>query len=437
MNALDDITDRHPGNTHYRFELTLHAGEEQVEPLRIETITNIRDYESKFSDVLTVDCLMGAGDLAYALQPHRDTLIADLFQIPVKDLGGGDANVPINYRRYRAVLLDKDSPAYTDSRPHASDRNDLNQHVAEVHLQLIEEAVYQLRMMTIGRIYRQMSPMDVLQTVLTEVKDWPKVNEEDRIQGVDIIPGFQTKKRETTIIPPTRVSKVVDVLQHDEGGLYATGVGNYLQDRLWYVYPLFDTTRADKEEGLLTIYRLPPNRAMGIERTFAIETNGAVDIIAGGSVEVIDAGRDQQLNHGNAMRLTNADQMLTAGEVKDNKFTANRRQNVFEVKTPVGEDPLTNAQWSPRGASSNPFPEYSRLAERNGQYLVVEWNHSIPDVLRPGMPVVFYAPVDNVLKRIRGTLAGINHQYVPGKEGAAINYYAGRALLKIFVERTQ
>lgn len=438
MEAVDDVTRRHPSNTHFRFELTIYAGEELITPIRIDAITCSRDYESKFSDVMTIDALIGAGDLAYGLQPHRDTLMVDLFTVPVGDLGGGDSDRTIEYRRYRAVLLEKDAPSFTDPRPHSDNRSDLNQSMAKLQLQLIEETVYQLLMITIGRLYRKLSPMDALRAVLTEVKDWPTVGQNDRVRGVDVVPGYQTKVRETINIPPTRVSKVVDVLQYEEGGLYATGVGNYLQNRMWYVYPLFDITRASKESGVLTIYRIPPNRALGSEKTFAVDEDGGVDIIAAGTVEIIDAGRDKQLTMGNAVRMGNAHQLLSSGKAEDNRFTAERKENMYEVRgTPVDEEGLVNAQWSSTRSTSNPFPEYSRLAERNGQYMVVEWNHSVPDVLRPGMPVIFYSAVDGRLKRLQGTLCGVNHQYVPGREGVNVDFYVGRAYLKVFIERSQ
>lgn len=438
MEAVDDIASRHPRNTHYRFELTIYAGEELISPIRIDAITCNRDYENKFSDVLTIDALIGAGDLAYGLQPHRDTLMVDLFTVPVSDLGGGDSNKTIEYRRYRCVLLEKDAPSYTDSRPHASSRADLNQSMAKLQLQLIDETTYQMKMITIGRLYRKMAPMDALKAILTEVKDWPTVGQNDRIKGVDIVPGYQTQLRETINIPPTRVSKVVDVLQHEEGGLYAAGVGNYLQNRMWYVYPLFDITRASKEDGALTIYRIPPNRALGSEKTFALDEGGGVSIIAAGTVEVIDAGRDKQLNQGNAVRMGNANQLLSSGTTEDNRIIVERRENMYEVKgASVQEGELVNAQWSTKRTTSNPFPEYSRLAERQGQYMIVEWSHSNLDVLRPGMPVIFYAAVDNRLKRLQGTLCGINHQYVPGREGVNVDFYVGRAQLKLFIERSQ
>lgn len=429
------IIESAPQGTHKRFEIMIKAGDVWLTPIKIDAITRHRDYVKGYSDSLFLDIIMPCGDMAYLLEPHKENLIVDVFTYPVGDIAGGDVEDDVIVNRYRGILLTKKDPGLDDPRPHASSREDLNQEIMDVQLQLIKENAHQLRMVTVSRIYRKVTTMDVLTALLTEASQLIDVRDEERIQGVDVAPGYNQRQREVIVVKPTKLTRLVDLLQLEEGGLYGTGVGCYLQGTKWYVYPLFDLTRYINEDKTLSIVRVPPNRLAASERTWRV-TDDQVIVIANAGVRVKDDGFGNQLMDGNAVRVTNADQLLTFGNVEQNKVRMTRSDNLFEFQgQPLKHEGLTNTQWAEEGATTNPFTHYSRMAFQKGQVVEVDWLHAETDLLYPGMPLRFYVASNDELDEYQGILLGANNRYTSGRSGAIQDYFVNEAKLLIFITR--
>lgn len=438
MLEVREVAMRAPRSTSFRFEVYIMAGEdnEWVKPIRVDVITHQRDYFKGYADAIFLDALIGRGDYAYILEPNRDNITVDVFRYPTADMGNGDIDEEITVKRYRGMLLTKEDPGLADARPHASNHDDLNQEIMDIQFQLIQENVHQLRMVTVGRIYRQTVPMNALRSLLTDASQLIDVSDEEIVTGVDVVDGFNETERETIVVPHgTKLINVVSHLQNAEGGLYSTGVGCYLQHNKWYVYPLFDLNRIEREDRTLTVLRVPPNRYTGSERTWRL-TEKQVIVIANSDISVRDMGFDEQMSSGNAVRTTNADNLLTFGETGDNKINLERKKNLYEFKShDMQGDGLTNTQWGKERATGNPFKLYSRLASQGGQFVEISWMHSNTDYLYPGMPVRLYVATNDELEEYHGILLGANDRYVPGRPGPVPDYYVNEARLLLFVNR--
>mgnify|MGYP001368206312 CR=1 FL=1 len=438
MLEVQQVATQGPIRNSFRFDVFIKVEDRWIKPLRTDVITHQRDYVKGYSPLIYLDVFLGRGDYAYLIEPNKDKLIVDVIRHPVADIGGGDVDEVVTVKRYRALLLTKDDPGLGDARPHASNIDDLNQEIMDVQFQLIEENIYQLMMVTVGRTYRKNIPMDVLRALLTDASTNIDVTDEEAITGVDVVDGYNPKVRDAIIVPHgTPLVDVVTHLQENEGGLYSTGVGCFLQHNKWYVYPLFDLNRIERETRTLTVIRVPPNRFAASERTWRISANQIV-VIANNEVKTRDLGIIDQMSSGNAVRVTNADNLLSFTETQNNRSSFNRRENMLEFQThELQGDGLTNARWGSERATGNPFKVFSRLASQGGQFVEVTWLHANTDYLYPGMPVRFYVASNDQLQEYHGTLLGANDRYVPGKPGPIQDYYVNEARLLLFVNRIQ
>lgn len=431
-----EVVESAPQGTHKRFEVMIKAGDAWVTPIIIHAITRHRDYVKGYSDSMFIDMLVPRGDFAYILEPNKDDLLVDIITYPTGDIAGGDIEDDIFANRYRGIILTKEDPNLDDARPHASNHSDLNQETIELQLQLMKENIHQLRMVTVGRTYRKVVPMDVLRALLTEASQAINVRDEERILGVDVADGYNTTVRESISIPHGKpLTHVVDVLQNEEGGLYGTGVGCYLQGNEWYVYPLFDLTRYEREDKTLTIVRVPPNKFAASERTWRV-TDDQIIVIANSGIRVKDDGYSEQLSSGNGVRVTNANNLLSFGDVEDNKVVFKRKDNIYEFQgQELKHEGLTNTRWGEESATSNPFVHYTRMAFQRGQIVEVEWMHAETDYLYPGMPVRFYVAADDDLTEYQGILIGANNRYSAGRPGPIQDTFVNEATLLIFINR--
>lgn len=422
--------------SHHHLIVTIKIGEEWVAPTRVDAYYVNREYELSFGDVRVLEVLMPLGDYAYDIVPNKDSLWVDVFT-EVKGEGGQErVDLPLTQRRFRAILMESDNPGFGGSSPQASSKEDLNlSGMHSVQLQLIEESLHQVRLMSVGRIYRNAIPMDALKAVLTETTQLLNVNQQQHIFGVDVVGNYNTTVREHVMIDHgTPLSQLTKHLQMNEGGLYGAGAGCYLQNGQWYVYPLYDPTRVRKDPGTLTVIRVPPNRYAGAERTYRITDNEVV-IIANGGVTIQDDGLSSQLNEGNAVRVGNARTLLTPTTTEGNTSRTDRAQNVYEMQGNPMDAGLTHAKWAPGGPTSNPFKHYTEMARRNGRYVFIEWTLGDIDLLYPGMPVKYLSAIEGDLAEYDGVLLGVNEQRLPNKPGMVADIFPSTILLKVFLTR--
>jgi hypothetical protein len=439
MREVDYIVAQGESASHVRLSCRIRAGREWIDPQLLELSSLERDYEDGYADLRVIQVLIGAGTYAYRLLPNRDELWVDLTATPLHENSTRTrSDRPTVSKRYRAVLMEQDNPGLVGRTPQASSEADLNLTAPKtVQLQLLDEGVHQVRMLTVGRVYRNTTPLNALASLLTETTQLLSVNNQQAIQGVEAAPGFNQTPRAQIVIPHgTPLTKVPTLLQNEEGGIYGTGLGCYLQAGIWHLFPAYDLQRYRTTPKVLTILNVPPNRYRGAERTYRVTTNQVV-AVAAGDMSSLDVGLATQLNEGNALRFSDARKLLSFAETKGNRTLLKRAENLFEVAGPVLKTGLTNARWAAERSTANPFKFYSQMAQRNGQYLSVQWLHGDAELLYPGMPVKFMTNADGKLVTLHGTLLGVHEQRLPGNAGSGIQNYPGMVTLKLFLSRNE
>jgi hypothetical protein len=294
------------------------------------------------------------------------------------------------------------------------------QDIVAVKFQLFSKTLEKLRLVTVGGIFRKCSAEDVIRSVLSTESAKIKIQGEKSITGVDVIETVNKEKREHIVIPQgTKLIRVPTFIQERCGGIYSTGIGTYLQDRLWYVYPLYDTTRLNQSEKTLTVFKVPSNRFTGIERTYRQE-GGSVFILGTSSSKFVDDASTSFMNEGNGIRLADANQFMgTATKSRDNKTIASRGK--------------LNVQLSSEAISANPFSDYSRLASRDGGIFDIIWENANPALLFPGMKVKVLYMSSSKLVELHGVLLGAESLTQLDGVGMSANKHICTCHLSVFV----
>jgi hypothetical protein len=423
-------------NSNYMITCRVQAGGQWRAPFRLDLYSLERDYENGFGDLTVVEFMIGLGVYTYQFVPNRGNLLVELQFIPIPDnTKRREAQETITLR-FRGILMEQANQGLVGKHSQATTEEALDRvGPIQVQMQLVDEAVYRARMTTLARIYRNVTPMDVLRAVLTDAQTLGGGNDNQRILGVNTVAGFNTDVRNQISIPhDTTLIRVPTLLQEKEGGVYATGLGCYLQNQYWYAFPLYDTTRFLKTPRSLTVLNIPKNRAHGSERTYRTTTNQVL-VLATGDASALDRTVFDYLNEGNGIRFADARKLMTSFAVTDrNRMLVDRATNLFEVAGDVLKDGFNNLRWASERATSNPFKHYSDLARKKGTYVTVEWMHGDADLLYPGMPVKFLTVSNDELKTFTGSLLGVHEQRIPAEAGVAISRYPSSIRLKLFLD---
>jgi hypothetical protein len=393
------------------WEALIHYGTDQIyKPLAVISINTKRDYVDDFCDVVTVTLQIPLGDYGRLIYPNRVGLQMTLVKLRLQEgVDALDVDGPSESERYSAVLLDKDRSPTVAQGQEINDLNSMNlSQIIDVHFQIYDKAIEQVRVMDVGGIYRNCKMQDVVQTLLTNAVQTPKVSTERALVGVDMVPADNKDVKRQVVIPHnTRVFDVPGLLQY-RYGIYNAGLGAYLQNKNWFVFPLYDTTEFHQRQKTLTLMVLPKRKFSNIERTFQVNGDSIIALVAGETGFRDDSGTNY-LNAGNGARFTDADSLMDSPvSTGGNKATFKRDSNnsEFTAGEAVG---VNNVTTSSRRITSNSFVTYSELAAKNGGMLRCVWQNSEPTLIIPGMVVkIIYVDGDTV-KQVYGIVHQTNH----------------------------
>lgn len=422
---------------HQLIRIQLYVNRQWITPIRLDSTSIERDFEQGFADAKVISFLMMQGQYTFDILPYRNDIKVDVTYVPLQDIATDQrSNARAFTRRYRGFLMGLDNAALTSQVSNRTNRDamDLLPPV-QVEMQLVEEYIYELQARTVGGNYRNETPYNVLMSVLTRTLSYVEGSDEKRVLGV-VARGIANPTRRTQVIlkDGTPVGKVASVLQNQEGGVFSAGLGCYLQDQYWYVFPLYDTTHASKQSRTLTVYSVPTDRYEGSERTYRVTDNRLI-ILASGDALTASEVESQQLQVGNGLRFLDAKKLLgDFGVTQDNRMLVDRASNLFEVASKEITKGINNIQWAADRTSSNPLKHYSAIARLNGRVVMVEWLHGDCDLLEPGMLVEYMVTSEGEVKRFKGTLLGVHEVCLSPESGAVVHRHVSKVRLKLFIE---
>lgn len=434
----------------YTCEITLGDGDDKIVPLSLLQIDVDRNYHNRFSDVTKIRLLLGKGTYDHKLYPYKENFTVTIRKYPISEVEEIETDDPHEVRVYKGVLVEDTSGAI-EGDTSSDDPDEIDKHVQnEYEIQLIDRAVEQLRFIGVSGIYLDVTTGDCLRGLLTiACSKIQGLSIEEEMLGVDLVEPDNKEVRKHCVIPHglTAVA-LTDYMQEQEGGVYSTGIGTYIQNKLWYIYPEFHLKRFTEEKKTLTVLNVADNELPGIERTYFTDGNKVIVISTGETIHT-DESEAMQMNYGNGLRFAIGDALTPKSEGRYNyeipfreiipeggTFTprVSRSNNTDEYIFKPREDELNLAPVSPRRITDNPYHEASQVCRRFGGHVFATWEHADPDLLYPGMPVRYLYMEDGELIELSGVLMGNTHMIA--KKGASVNTprYVSISQIHIFVE---
>ena len=426
------------GSPYFSFSCIVHAGGKDLVPLQFIRSDLTRDYRASYSDANTVVLAFGVGTAMNDIGPYQDDLRMTINISNSDTQGTQRSNDPVLSRTLVAYLADE-MPSPTDSsfNPSLTDTETANRSkIIHLRFTLEEVAVQQLRKMYLGMNGRHTAPFMVMQTLLSNACAALKLSTDEALNQFELTPPNNTTPRSHVVIRDTTpVLEIPDLIQNEQGGIYSTGLGFYIQGRCLYTWPLYDMYRQDSAKRILQIVLAPTRHSTMIDKTW-VNDGRMVSIYSAGINQINDDSLGALNNRGNAVRFTLASSLIDGGPtVSGNKMTANRSKTNSEFSTTVMGNGQNVAPLSKNTVTNNIYQETTKLASRAGAILSVPWRRSNPELITPGMAVEVLFDHDGIIRTIEGTLLfGVHSYELEGQGMNATRVYA-TTTLSVFVDR--
>ena len=408
-----------------------------VTPLRVTNFDIVQDFESSYTDDINITVMMGVGDYDRLIYPFRDNLEMVVYVQPVM----GSSGTPISslkkeVYKYRAIPHDVTSNVVAANIDIAENKDELNKgNMGSYTFQLLDLNIEQLRSKMAGApIVRKVKVENVIRTVLGKASTGLDVDESVSIKGVELVEPNNSKERDHIVIPPCKFVDYIDELQN-KVGIYSSGVGFYLSERLWWVWPLYDITRFEKAKYRLDICCLPPNRFPGGEKTWLWVGNTLV-MVSSSSADYKDFTDRLQVSTGNGLRFGKASTALEGWSSNDkNKMSVKRQDNNNEFITSKRKTGVNNITPASVPFTDNVYREMSTLAAKQGAVMQLAWNFSAPKLLNPGQAVRLRYVEGNSVRTLYGVILKAEHFTTIKDNVMTSNVHVTNTILSLFLGR--
>lgn len=405
------------GGAHYKAIIHVMSNDTNFEPVKLVSLDINRDYEGNISDEISLQVLLTPGVYADKILPFSDNLEVTI----VKSTGMYNYNSVV--RRYRAYLkkpvdVRKRSPMLQGMPSSNLDQMD----IFTIEFQLVSLLVEKLITIQCGTNFtNDVTVGDALSTMLmNEASMIDNIPDEERLQGIDMVPPDNESVYQNLPIPhATKLMNLPYFFQKHSYGVYQQGMGHYIQDAIWYVYPRFRVKREDANVRYLNIFVSPRDKLRYAECTYRTEGED-VFIVATVEGETNNNRAAQVLNDGNGIRMANLEASGTSDvvNVKDNMAIISRGNSLSELKlsnAPNGNDyaPLTS-----NPAAANIFEQVAKVEGRLGKLYAVSWHNANPDIIKPGMTVRLHTLDETATEVVvEGILLKAHHYISMNTEG--------------------
>ncbi len=408
--------------------------------LKVVNIDSREDYENNCYAELFVEAYVPMGFYVEKIFKNKDNLEVFLTERPFgpvryvdgKVIGGSTSTL------YRAILQNEGLPALEASKGQDIDEHSLDlTDITVIRLQLIDKTVEQLRLIQVGGSYRATTPQALLESILTNSFKAIETQQEYMPIGVDMKEPDNDQIREVYAFEQgTALFDVPGVVQKQLGGVYNTGLGHFIRNLVWYIYPLYNTENFGRDVVNLEVVVVPSNLIIGLDRTW-IEDGSSFLVVASGEKQLVEHAAKEQMNFGNGTRFADAsgfiERMVEVTE--DGRAIASRATRTSEFVSEKSTREFDFAPPSPTRITANSLNEASKLASRAGSYFTCAWDYSHPTKLVPGMNARVKYMDGDTLRLFQGVLIGAEHSTQLIDTGPAAQTYVTSTVLVFFVQR--
>jgi len=425
----------YPTNYVYTAKIKIEA--EVFDIMKIIEIDEHSDYEYTYGPIKVIKILVAKGDYANIIYPNRDKLELMLTTEKVNhnDYSALDEEDSIETIIYNARLDPDSSPIISsDINTEYYSREESNlMGLVEIKLQIKPKLLDDISKISIGGQFLNITNIELLKNIITFYCSELNLQDDYKLLGINVqgTPSEVIKKR--VIIPHgLKLHDLADYLQHKQGGVFSTGLAQFVYKRWWYIFSAYDTTDYENGEDKIVIISVPQKRYPQITKSW-IKRNNIITILATGNRKVKSNKLTDFDNIGNGVMFTDANKIIDGFQVdKGNIAILNRGKNNSEFAGEgLNKNHLTT---SSNAITSNPFSATSRLAKSQGHYFTFEWQNCDPEVIKPGMKIkIQYLSGDEVIE-LNGILLKAHIQTILNGQGMVATGHRTHAAMVVFVK---
>lgn len=397
-------------STQYSYEAFIVFAEERWPLAAVNKIDIERDYRASYCDSIIMEALVTGGIYSYHIYPNRNNFQVYLKRKPMLPSGlAPAATFEREFFVYDAILIEAQSPTLVDEGNFSDDERIADTTgLLTIHLQLMESCIAPLQPLSANGIYRNVTVQDVIMTLMRGRPYYD--NTDDLPDGIDMVPSTNQQRYQSLVIPETvALLETPDYLQNTYG-VYTGGLGFYLQDRIWYLYPVLKTDQLYDDRRSLSLVAMDSKRMPGAEATYRLLDDQLMMLATGQTVQE-DLTNARQRAQGNAIRYPDARRLLdNFSSHKNGKGFMDNTKNMVEYIGQVRKDEKTYVHTPESGSTGNHALQASRLATASTNLMEVEWHNAHPAMVLPGMPVRYLYRENKTVKSIRGNVLGCRHR---------------------------
>lgn len=398
------------------------SNSERVKVIQVPHYTIHKDFVTNFMDEISVTLLLSGDDYAYRVLPYKDDLdVVIYFNPTIEGTADFSKTNPGYCIKYKAYLTNPPVGGLGGGktlRPEMS--------LAEVTFQLLPEKSMDLKGKKFAGLLTQTKPLDAVNLILNGATE--------DCEGIQYTKSDNETKRQI-IIPQDTYLKDIPHLLQEKYGIYNNGIGSYYYNKHWFIYPLFDKQRYEKEEIKLTISAVDKRYTLSEGyRTYSVFA-GNLSIVVNEDITVDDNQLSDQLNLGTAFATIKPQEIISTNQktVKTNEVMIDGSSAYSMVSTTSNKHQYHDVKFINQ-PTSNTHKLHSSVSGNNGTYYTFKWYAANPNLLYPGMPVKFMHADNNGEVIVRyGTLHEVfSDTAVQGSPALPRPSYTV-AMLKIFI----
>lgn len=392
----------------------------------------ISDYVGKISDYIYITIEVYNGLHRILRTNNSKKLKVRVIRTLTNSKGEDVPNADIIIKVYDGYLTENISKEISNHEGSGSDSDvyEDNASLYEVDLQLVDPGLNEFRLIEVSGVYRDTGLGNLIKGLLsTPVKHSDVVN-----YNVDLYPVTNNRKYFQVRIPDgTRLVNIANHLQR-RYGLYSAGVGQYLSDGMWYVYPLLDTSRFATMERRAIIISVPTNEMVGLDNSYTIVDSTVIIHSTGQSTHRDDSDR-RLFNIGGGIRAANSGNLIDRFRNHASGVTElDSENNTYTVDFDNREGILANINTKSGRWSNNIWYDSSKVITGMGSIIVTPWESSNPKLLYPGMPIRYVYKHKGKVTFVLGTLIGVKSRSISNQKTPSDSRYITSSILTIHVD---
>lgn len=404
-----------PTKTSFEYRVLLHTEKEDINVLKLTSIDIDRDYVNNIADRTVIQLTLPLGDYAKRLFPYRHNLEVTIKRLQLNDDSGTEDLKEKPYiEKFKAIFLPDDNPRVSASQYENMDLETLNKlDFVNLKLEIYNRSLEVLRVKTTSGVFKKATTFKVMEAVLVSESKKVTIDGKPAIDGVDIIESSNSETYSHITVPSfTKIVSLPTFLQEKMGGVYPEGIGTYFQvwegKKMWFVYPLYNTSRFTSGKPNLTIFSVPNFKLPGVNRTFKKE-GLALNILATSSKDYKDDGEIGYMNEGVGFRMADARAFMTKPvEMTEEGPVGKRAYLNHEAAVKDREDALNYGPMTSQRISQNPYKEYAKLAFRSTARIDIVWENCKHELIYPGMPCKYVFLENDKMVELEGVVLHVH-----------------------------